>query len=90
MKAYSLDLRQKIIDVYNKEEISQRQLAQRFNVALSFVFKLLRQYRTRRSNSNGTENNAARIRGLSSNCTENHAKAVFIVSCSFQPPKITK
>lgn len=46
MKAYSLDLRQKIIDVYNKEEISQRQLAQRFNVALSFIFKLLRQYRT--------------------------------------------
>ncbi len=30
------------------------------------------------------------IRGLSSNCTENHAKAVFIVSYSFQPPKITK
>ena len=45
MKAYSLDLRQKIIDVYEQEENSQRQLAQRFNVALSFVVKLLKQYR---------------------------------------------
>ncbi len=46
MKAYSLDFRQKILDVYNKEEISQRQLAKRFDVALSFIFKLLKQYRT--------------------------------------------
>ena len=46
MKAYSLDLRQKIIDVYEQEEISQRQLAKRFRVALSFIVKLLRQYRT--------------------------------------------
>ncbi len=45
MKAYSLDLRQKIIDVYNKEKISQRRLAKRFDVALSFIVKLLRQYR---------------------------------------------
>ena len=45
MKAYSLDLRQKIIDVYEQGEISQRQLANRFNVALSFIVKLLRQYR---------------------------------------------
>lgn len=45
MKAYSLDLRQKIIDVYSKEKISQRQLAKRFDVALSFIVKLLRQYR---------------------------------------------
>jgi transposase len=29
MKAYSIDLRQKIIDVYEKEKISQRQLAKR-------------------------------------------------------------
>ena len=40
MKAYSLDFRQKIIDVYNKEEISQRQLAKRFDVALSFTYEL--------------------------------------------------
>ncbi len=45
MKAYSLDLRQKIIDIYEQEEISQRQLAKRFNVALSFIVKLLRKYR---------------------------------------------
>ncbi len=41
MKAYSLDLRQKIIDVYLNEEISQRQLAKRFRVATSFIIKLL-------------------------------------------------
>ena len=45
MKAYSIDLRQKILDVYEQEEISQRQLAQRFDVALSFIVKLLKQYR---------------------------------------------
>ena len=45
MKVYSIDLRQKIIDVYENEEISQRQLAKRFRVALSFIVKLLKQYR---------------------------------------------
>lgn len=45
MKAYSVDLRQKIIDAYNQGNISQRKLAQQFNVALSFVQKLLKQYR---------------------------------------------
>jgi len=35
----------KIIDVYGKEQISQRQLAKRFDVALSFIVKLLKQYR---------------------------------------------
>jgi transposase len=45
MKAYSLDLRQKIIDTYLNEEISQRQLAKRFRVATSFIIKLLKQYR---------------------------------------------
>ncbi len=45
MKAYSIDLRQKIIDVYENEKISQRQLAKRFCVALSFIVKLLGQYR---------------------------------------------
>ncbi len=34
MKAYSLDLRQKIIETYETENISQRQLAKRFRVAL--------------------------------------------------------
>ncbi|KGF71370.1 transcriptional regulator, partial [Neosynechococcus sphagnicola sy1] len=45
MKAYSVDLRQKIIDTYNSESISQRKLAKRFRVALSFIYKLLKQYR---------------------------------------------
>lgn len=45
MKAYSLDFRQKIIDTYLEDEISQRQLAERFKVALSFIEKLLKQYR---------------------------------------------
>ncbi len=45
MKAYSADLRQKIIDTHTNEKISQRQLAKRFRVTLSFVEKLLKQYR---------------------------------------------
>ena len=45
MKAYSIDLRQKIIETYEMEKISQRQLAGRFRVALSFITKLLKQYR---------------------------------------------
>lgn len=45
MKAYSTDLRQKIIETYEHERISQRQLAQRFRVAPSFIIKLLKQYR---------------------------------------------
>lgn len=45
MKAYSIDLRQKIIDVHNQEQVSHRKLAKRFNVALSFIVKLLKQYR---------------------------------------------
>lgn len=45
MKAYSVDLRQKIVDTYINEKITQRQLAQRFHVALSFVIKILKQYR---------------------------------------------
>jgi transposase len=46
MKAYSIDFRQKIIEVYENEPISQRQLAKRFRVALSFIIKLLHQYRS--------------------------------------------
>ncbi len=49
MKAYSLDLRQKIIDTYAEGGISQRQLAKRFRVALSFIEKLLKQYRETQS-----------------------------------------
>jgi transposase len=45
MKAYSLDLRQKIVETYVEGNISQRQLAKQFRVALSFVEKLLKQHR---------------------------------------------
>jgi transposase len=45
MKAYSLDLRQKIVDVHAQEEISQRQLAKRFQVSLSTVQRLLKRQR---------------------------------------------
>ncbi len=45
MKAYSLDLRQKIVDAYYQGDISQRKLARQFGVATSFVQKLLKQAR---------------------------------------------
>ena len=45
MQPYSLDLRQKIVDAYEKGDVSQRKLAKSFGVALSFVSKLLLQYR---------------------------------------------
>ena len=44
-KAYSLDLRQKIVDAYDRGDISQRRLAKQFGVATSFVEKLLKQRR---------------------------------------------
>ena len=45
MKPYSVDLRQKIIDVYKEGNVSQRQLARQFRVALSFIQKLIKQYK---------------------------------------------
>ena len=45
MKPYSCDLRQKLINAHNNKEGSQRQLAKRFSVSLSFVQSLLRRYR---------------------------------------------
>lgn len=44
-KAYSLDLRQKIVDAYDRGDISQRGLARQFGVAKSFIEKLLKQRR---------------------------------------------
>ena len=46
MKAYSVDLRQKIIEAHNQQEGSQRQLAKRFRVSLSFIENLLKRYRS--------------------------------------------
>ena len=45
MKAYSLDLRQKIIETYEAGGITQRELAKRFRVSLYFVILLLRRWR---------------------------------------------
>jgi transposase len=45
-RAYSTDLRQKIIDTHNQQESSQRQLAKRFRVSLTFRENLLKRYRT--------------------------------------------
>ncbi|WP_392476270.1 transposase [Nostoc sp. C110] len=44
--SYSRDLRERVIRAWEAKEGSQRQLAQRFKVSLSFVRNLLRQYRT--------------------------------------------
>jgi transposase len=43
MQPYSIDLRQKILEVKEQEKISIRELAKRFRVAKSFVQKLLKQ-----------------------------------------------
>lgn len=43
---YSLDLRQRVIEAYKAKEGSQRQLADRFKVSLSFVRDLTRRYRS--------------------------------------------
>lgn len=45
MKSYSSDLRQKIVDRYQEGNISQRELARQFRVAVSFVETLLKRYR---------------------------------------------
>ncbi len=45
MKAYSLDLRQKIIETYESGGITQRELAQQFHVSLNFIVTLLRRWR---------------------------------------------
>ena len=44
--AYSTDLRTRVIDAWNAKEGTQRQLAERFKVSLSFVKRVLRRYRT--------------------------------------------
>jgi putative transposase len=43
MRAYSIDLRLKIVELHKEGKISQRKLAQQFHVALSFIEKLLKQ-----------------------------------------------
>ncbi|WP_153009673.1 hypothetical protein [Mastigocoleus testarum] len=41
MKAYSIDLREKIVQAYEQGDTSVRKVASRFGVAKSFVQKLL-------------------------------------------------
>ncbi len=43
MKPYSLDFRQKIVQIYEEEKLSMRKVAARFGVAKSFVQKILKQ-----------------------------------------------
>jgi transposase len=45
MKAYSLDLRKKIVENYQAGGVSQRELAKRFRVSLNFIVNLLRRWR---------------------------------------------
>jgi transposase len=45
MAAYSLDLRQKILSAWQNKENTQRDIAKRFKVSLSFVRDFLRRYR---------------------------------------------
>jgi transposase len=46
MAAYSIDLRQKIVQAYERRSGSQRALADVFGVSLSFIEKVLRRYRS--------------------------------------------
>lgn len=45
MKAYSIDLRQRVVAAYDAREGTQEQVASRFAVSVSWVRKLLRQRR---------------------------------------------
>jgi transposase len=45
MKAYSLDLRAKVLEAYLQKEGSIRQLAQRFKVSARFVWELIPRFR---------------------------------------------
>lgn len=49
MKAYSNDLRRRIIDVIQANEESQSEIAEHFAVSLSFVEKLRHRFRTTHS-----------------------------------------
>lgn len=45
MKAYSLDLRQRVVDAYERGEGSLAEVAEFFRVSLFFIKKMLRLYR---------------------------------------------
>jgi transposase len=82
MKAYSLDLRQKIIDAYLEGNISQRQLAKQFRVALSFIEKLLKQYRE-------TGNIAPKVRTLQTPTKLNSEQLTVLEQIVFKKNDVT-
>ena len=43
--AYSIDIREKILSAWQNKEGTQRELATRFKVSLSFISEFFRQYR---------------------------------------------
>jgi len=45
MKAYSIDFRAKVLEAYQRGEGSQRDIAARFNVSLTFVRDLMKLFR---------------------------------------------
>lgn len=45
MAAYSLDLRQRIVDAVQRKDKSKREIAKLFGIHESFIYKLLRQMR---------------------------------------------
>lgn len=45
MKLHSLDLCQKVIDAFLKNNASQRKLAEQFGAALILIYKPIQQYR---------------------------------------------
>lgn len=47
-KSYSPELRQKVIDEYFSGEISMRNLAKKFEVSKTWVYKLIKEERARR------------------------------------------
>ncbi|HEY9640267.1 MAG TPA: transposase, partial [Coleofasciculaceae cyanobacterium] len=46
MKAYSIDLRREIVDAYEQQDWSQRELARRFEVSPNFVGTVLKRHYT--------------------------------------------
>ena len=44
MKPYSIDFRNKIVEIWKQEKISIRKLAQRFGVSKSFIQTLTKKY----------------------------------------------
>jgi transposase len=45
MQAYSLDLRQRVVRAYERDQASIAEIAERFGVGATFVKKMLRQHR---------------------------------------------